>query len=306
LLASETRNRLLADSIQTTVRIMPPQVTAEPSSMSGRRFTGAGVAAESVTVRPEVQLAGHDHPSVHICCVIGGSFDERAARGRRRCARGSVRLSPAGDRHDIQFGRGGAQCVLLFIDDDDVGGLNGCHERVFYESESACVAATRLSGWLRRGEPADLFSIENATWELVAQLDRSRERPGSRPVPPWLRRVRDRLCSCPAVIPSIDSLARAEGVSREHLARAFRSHFHTAPADFLRRVRLDQARRRLLEGDDPIAAIAAECGFADQSHLTRVCQSELQVTPGALRRGSGRNITSIQDFPVGPAQNRIR
>jgi AraC family transcriptional regulator len=274
--------------------------------LSGRRFTGAGVAVESVTVLPEVHLVDHDHPGVHICCVTDGGFDELAARGRRRCVRGSARISPAGDRHDIRFGGRGAQCVLLFIDDDDVSELSGCRERVFYESAPVLLTATRLLGLLRRGEPADLLSIENATWELAAQLGRSREKPGSRPVPPWLRRIRDRLCSCPEVVASIDGLARAEGVSREHLARAFRSHFHTSPARFLRRVRLDQARRRLAEGDDPIAAVAAECGFADQSHLTRVCQSELHVTPGALRRGSGRHITSIQDFPVGSAQNRIR
>jgi AraC family transcriptional regulator len=274
--------------------------------MFGRRFAGAGVAVESVTVLPDVHLVGHDHPGVHICCVTDGGFDELAARGRRRCVRGSARISPAGDRHDIRFGARGAHCLLLFIDDDDVSGLSGCRERVFYESAPVALTATRLFGLLRRDEPAEPFLIENATWELVAQLGRSREKPGSRPVPPWLRRVRDRLCSCPEVVASIDSLARAEGVSREHLARAFRSHFHTSPARFLRRVRLDQARRRLVEGDDPIAAVAAECGFADQSHLTRVCQSELHVTPAALKRGSGRNVTSIQDFPAGPGHDRVR
>jgi hypothetical protein len=162
--ASETRNRLPPDSIQASVPIRPPpsgaapHASTEPAPMSGRRFAGAGVAVESVTVLPDVHLVGHDHPGVHICCVTDGGFDELAGRGRRRCVRGSARLSPAGDRHDIRFGGTGVQCVLLFID-DDVSGLSGCRERVFYESAPVLLTATRLFGLLRRGEPADLFSI---------------------------------------------------------------------------------------------------------------------------------------------------
>jgi AraC-like DNA-binding protein len=34
----------------------------------------------------------------------------------------------------------------------------------------------------------------------------------------------------------------------------------------------------------PLAAIAAEVGFADQSHMTRAFRAERQISPGALRR----------------------
>ncbi len=266
--------------------------------MVGRRFITGGIAVESVRVRPDTELTNHDHECVHICSVIDGSFDELTGHGRHRCIRGSSRISPAGDRHDIRFGGEGARCVVLFVDDETARGLRTWRERVFFESEGVIGAATRLWTLLQPAGSSDVFLIENVMWELISQIGRSRERPRSRPVPPWLRRIYDRLSSCPDAIPAIDALARAEGVSREHLARAFRSHFRASPADFLRRVRLQRACRRLIESDQPIATIAAECGFADQSHLTRVCQVELHVTPGALRRRGSRNITSVQEFPI--------
>jgi AraC-like DNA-binding protein len=268
------------------------------ASMTGRRFSSDGITVEAVDVQPAVRLSGHAHPYVHCCCIVGGCFDESSGRGRRRCASGSSRISPGGDRHNIDFGPDGARCVLLILDEAAETDMRSWRDRLFFESESTFSAAARLFRLLQQGNRPDVFLLESATWELVAQLDRWREKPRSRPVPGWLRRVHDRLLSCPEAMHSMGQLARAEAVSREHLARAFRSHFHTSPAEFLQRVRLDRACRRLLDSDEPIAMVAAECGFADQSHLTRVCRHQLGLTPAAVRRKKQPDITSIQDFLV--------
>jgi AraC-like DNA-binding protein len=42
----------------------------------------------------------------------------------------------------------------------------------------------------------------------------------------------------------------------------------------------------LLLGPSPIADIAAQCGFADQSHLTRVFKKLVGLAPGLYRRSS--------------------
>jgi AraC family transcriptional regulator len=42
--------------------------------------------------------------------------------------------------------------------------------------------------------------------------------------------------------------------------------------------------RRLVESDDPIAAIALAAGFADQSHLTRALKARTGLTPAVYRR----------------------
>jgi AraC-like DNA-binding protein len=55
-------------------------------------------------------------------------------------------------------------------------------------------------------------------------------------------------------------------------------------------LKLDQARRaqRLLRSALPIAEVAAEVGFSDQSHLTRHFKRLLGFTPGSYRRAWAR------------------
>lgn len=54
--------------------------------------------------------------------------------------------------------------------------------------------------------------------------------------------------------------------------------------DYLRRLRLNEVARRLALGRGPIAALAAELGFSDQSHCTRAFRAEFGIPPGRYRR----------------------
>lgn len=77
-------------------------------------------------------------------------------------------------------------------------------------------------------------------------------------------------------------LEAISGLDRFALARHFRLSFGTSPYHYLVMRRLDRART-LLRAGDPLAEIAAACGFADQSHLTRQFRKTFGVTPGRWR-----------------------
>ncbi len=49
-------------------------------------------------------------------------------------------------------------------------------------------------------------------------------------------------------------------------------------------MRVDRARELLVAGRDTLADIAAQTGFADQSHLTRHMRRRFGVTPGAFKK----------------------
>jgi AraC family transcriptional regulator len=51
------------------------------------------------------------------------------------------------------------------------------------------------------------------------------------------------------------------------------------PQAFQTNLRITHART-MLQAGDAIAAVAAACGFADQSHLTRTFRRAVGITPG--------------------------
>lgn len=81
---------------------------------------------------------------------------------------------------------------------------------------------------------------------------------------------------------TVADLAVVAGMSRTHLTRAFSATYHTPPHVYLNSVRLAHART-LIRGGMPLAAVALECGFADQSHLTRRFKGCVGVTPSGWR-----------------------
>jgi AraC family transcriptional regulator len=83
---------------------------------------------------------------------------------------------------------------------------------------------------------------------------------------------------------SLADIAAACNLSRGHFLKAFRLTTGVTPHQWLQRRRVELAQNMLLDGSRSIASIAAACGFADQSHLTRVFSRIVGESPAAWRR----------------------
>ncbi|MET7424559.1 AraC family transcriptional regulator [Dactylosporangium sp. NPDC005555] len=68
---------------------------------------------------------------------------------------------------------------------------------------------------------------------------------------------------------STAAVAREVGWSGRYLSRRFNVEIGLSPKAAARVARFDVARRRLQDGADSLAALAAGCGYYDQAHLTR-------------------------------------
>jgi len=82
---------------------------------------------------------------------------------------------------------------------------------------------------------------------------------------------------------SLNDVADAARMSPSHFPRLFRRSTGLSPHQFLIRLRVTRAKELLLAGSQGIAEIAAEVGFADQSHLTRHFKRLVGTTPKKFR-----------------------
>ncbi|GGP24859.1 AraC family transcriptional regulator [Silvimonas amylolytica] len=111
----------------------------------------------------------------------------------------------------------------------------------------------------------------------------SRERPGT--LAPWqLKRAMDAMGSQIDADVSLKMLAAASGLSVSYFIRAFKASTGEPPHRWMLRHRVERAKDLLSGTEATLAEIAISCGFADQSHFTRVFKTFVGVSPAAWKR----------------------
>lgn len=148
---------------------------------------------------------------------------------------------------------------------------------------------TLIGAMARPLETSQLF-IDHMMLALHAHLartyggmrDAGRRRSGG--LAPWQERLAKELIA--SNLTSDQTLGEVAGecrLSATHFARAFKVSTGATPHAWLQARRVERARD-LLATDLSLAEIALDCGFADQSHFTRVFSRIAGNTPGSWRR----------------------
>jgi AraC-like DNA-binding protein len=83
---------------------------------------------------------------------------------------------------------------------------------------------------------------------------------------------------------SMARMAALAGLSSTHFNRRFQQLLRMTPMTYLHTVRVQSARRLLSSTQQPLADIAAETGYTDQSHFTRSFRQTTGMTPAEYRK----------------------
>jgi AraC family transcriptional regulator len=226
-----------------------------------------------VRFSPDQHLVWHAHPRACVAVVLAGAVRKEFSGVAVDATKGVVVTMPALERHEDLFGHSGTR--ILVVEHDLV------QSRGWFRDWGATLIAIRAAQELALGDEFTPLALEGLALELVAVAARGR------PLPPethWLRDAYDELRDRFLDPPSTAELATHVGVHPAHLARAFRLRYGDSPGGFVRRCRLEWAAERLIATEVPLACLAAEAGFADQSHFTRAFRRVFGITPASYRR----------------------
>jgi AraC-like DNA-binding protein len=244
-------------------------------------------ALEAAIVPPGSTLPAHTHERAHVLLVFAGEVFDASSQEMHRVGPGEILLRPAHLTHANHVGTRGAHLMNI----DIMPSLAAAFEPFYGPSW----ASARLTFPMLRQLPeqlrAEMAAPDRISMRILPGLVEQLLGHGARALasagqPPWLREAVALLDQSFATGATVREIARRVGVSESRLTHAFREHAGRSVGAYLRELRVEAAARALRETDEPIAAIAGACGFADQAHLSRIFRACRGTTPAAYRRGS--------------------
>ena len=219
----------------------------------GRETLAAGLA-----------MPRHRHADAYALVVVAGTLEQVSYAGRVRLQSGDMLVQPTLDCHS-NVTRGVSVLRLAWPAVDSLGGVYHLSEldSIVRAAERDADEASALAQAAVHRQSLCGGSATDWPDQLARDLAAGR-----------VRRLRD--------------WAEANGLEPETVSRGFARAYGVGPARFAHELKMRTAWLAIARTRQSLAAIAAEAGFADQSHMTRSVKALTGASPRAWRqRGCG-------------------
>jgi AraC family transcriptional regulator len=235
-------------------------------------------------------LPPHTHDDPTICYVVRGGFTEYCGGESVECPPSTLKLMPAGEVHWDEFGTLETRGLRIDVDRERFAGTPAMYrmldQRLMTSGGRAAEVGRRLVRELTAWDTASAIAAEALALELVVELARGTDHARGRGTPRWLLAAEEVVRARYRTRVSVSEIARQLEVHPATLARGYRRRFGFTIGEHVRRLRVEQAARELVETGDPLSEIALRAGFYDQSHFTNVFRRVVGMTPAAYRRSA--------------------
>jgi AraC family transcriptional regulator len=235
----------------------------------------------------QTKVPTHSHQKAVFCIALKGACSETFVGKIREYEALTVEYLPSGQCHSLQF---------PFIDTRafsiDVAPywLERAREYSLKLDNSVHNHAGLLSGMMMKlyreflqMDSASPLAIEGLALEMLAEVSRRQISLSDHTPPRWLARAVELLRERFAEHLTTKQVASTVGVHPVHLAREFRRFHRCTMGEYVRQLRVERACRQLNSSHEPLAAIAADAGFSDQSHFSRTFKRLIGMTPTEYR-----------------------
>jgi len=239
---------------------------------------------------PRLTIPPHVHRTASVCLSLSGEAYEIMNGARILVNPGCAILRGPEVKHANEYGALPHRGLMIELDNK---WLAACTHfaRVFeghrlYAGGPVPALALRIYHESRIKDSVAPVIVEGLMLELLGHASRSLTRAPLR-APGWLNQARDLLHGRFNDPLNLVEIADNVGVHPTHLARTFKKYFRSTVGEYLRKLRLDWAMKRLSESEDSIAEIAAAAGFYDQSHFSHQFKQHTGFTPAEFRAAQG-------------------
>jgi AraC-like DNA-binding protein len=215
------------------------------------------------TIR-SLTLGRHSHDEAYAALVLSGGYEEAGDQGRLRVEAGDVVLHDCFEAHLDRFSQSGAVVLNLRLP-----------------------ARSWFAPGIARVEDMDvLVRAAEASEAGAADLLLSTVQARTSPCADWPVELASALIQCPSLRLSL--WAHGKGLAPWTVSRGFARVFGVSPEAFRARTRARHAWKAIRMTAEPLARIAAQLGFAAQSHMTRSVKQMTGAAPPAWREAANR------------------
>jgi AraC family transcriptional regulator len=245
--------------------------------------------------RGSLDVGDHAHSTTTLGYVLKGTAGKsyRASKFSYTVQPGHVELEPANLVHADPIGPAGLRGFVIELQNNAFGTwpelVEGLHRPQLVRDGPVCLLYRKLIDELNLGDDASRLSAEGLILEMLGAFVRRPRDRRKNDSPPWSPRAIEYLRTNYSKSVHLGDLARETGLHPAHLARAFRRHFGMTVGAYIRHLRIERCKQLLSGTSVPLAEIASQLGFCDQSHLGHAFRRSLGCTPLEYRRIQRRN-----------------
>jgi|GEM_PF-4940795 len=242
----------------------------------------AGLRWIDFELRPHSHIQSHSHGELHLCIVQSGQFEEREGKRYHRCSVDIARLSRPGVSHELYTEKDASSGKMIEL----LPGWGYNDPRFLKEDMSNVYLSLSddralIHDIVTNLEKSEIISLK--PFLLVRQL-LANHAFAEYQRPSWYDEVKAYLDDNYLEQSLSIRLAIETGLHRTHFARQFFRAFGCSVGEYTRVQRLDHAIYLIRNSALPLSAIAHECMFSDQSHLTRSFKTYVGLTPGMYKQ----------------------
>ena len=248
----------------------------------------AGFILTETSYTPDQKLSQHSHEHANFIVVLQGTFTENFGRKTRWCAPSSVIFRPPEELHADHFHNAGGRCLTIEVAEQWWETARehsvSLKDSADFQNGLLTTITARLYCEFRRMDSISTLAVEGLTLEMIAEVSRLAVRKPSPTFACRIEHAREIIHANFSDNLTLSFIAKSIGTHPVYLAREFRKRFNCTIGEYIRHFRIQFACREMANSDAPIAEIAVESGFFDQSHFSRTFKRLTGITPTEYRK----------------------